>query len=54
MEGEPKKLTSGLGFAAVDQSPQMPLRSIKLTWTKPDGDNVVSESASCFHCTAEP
>lgn len=41
-------LIPGLGFAAVDQAPQMQLRSIN-TRSDPVGDHATSGSASCFH-----
>lgn len=54
MESAPRKKPSAmliprLGFAAVDQSPQMQLRSIK-TQTNVVRDNAASESTSCFCC----
>lgn len=62
MEGAPRKksklsvtLIPGLGSAAVDQTPQMQLKSIK-TWSNPVRDDAVSESACAFiaHRAAEP
>lgn len=44
-------LIPGLGFAAVDQTPQMQLRPVK-NWTNPVRDDAASESASCFCCTS--